>query len=138
MSATGSRGFTLIEMLVVLAILGLIGGIGWPRLQQAVAAQAFRSAGSAVAATLREARARAVRSGRPVRVAASADGSRFGDDAGHRSELAAPATARTTPAAIVFYGDGSSSGGTAQVVADRRRLRFEIAPATGLFRIVAT
>lgn len=134
-----TRGFTLIEMLVVLAILGLIGGIAFPRLQQAVRLQEFRTAGATVAAVLREARARAVRTGRPVRFAANADGTGFGSDGGRSVALPSPLVVRTTPAGtIMFYADGSSSGGTALVASERRRLRFAVEPATGLFRMTAS
>lgn len=128
-------GFTLIEMLVVLAILGLIGGLAFPRLQQAVRTQEFRAAGSTVAAMLREARARAVRSGRPVRFAASPDGSGYSSDGGAGATFPSPIELSVAPAGtIVFYGDGSSSGGSAVVAVDQRRLRFTVEPATGLFR----
>ena len=126
MSATGSRGFTLIEMLVVLAILGLIGGLAFPRLQQASQMQAFRTAGSTLSAMLREARARALRTGTPIRVLGGA---------ARPADIPPPMTVAAPPGGIVFYGDGSSTGGTAVLEAASGRLRYDIEPATGLFRI---
>lgn len=141
MSAIGrsESGFTLIEMLVVLAIAGLIAGIGFPRLQGMIAAQEWRTGVAAVTALLRAARARAVLSGRKVTVsgAMTPKGVELRTDAD--AALALPDTVRIAgPAAVVFYGDGSASGGEIAVVAGQRRGRIAIAPATGLLLIGGT
>lgn len=137
MSATGktpddaTAGFTLLEMLVVLAVAALIAGIGFPRLQAQLAAQEWRTGVSALTALLREARAQAVRTGRVAVVAVSPDGNSVRrDDA---APLAMPASVTiAAPQPTLFYADGSSSGGAFAVTGGARRIRISIAPPTGL------
>ena len=76
MSATGSRtlsaradGFTLIEMLVTLAVAGLIAGVAFPRVQNSMTAMEFRMGAGKVTEGLRAARAEAIRTGAPVTLA---------------------------------------------------------------------
>jgi len=76
MSATGSRerhpregGFTLIEMLVTLAVAGLIAGVAFPRVQSSMTAMEFRMGAGQVTEGLRAARAEAIRTGTPVTLA---------------------------------------------------------------------
>src|ERR1700741_3062673 len=68
MSATGKtdeRGFTLIEMLVVLAILGLVAAIGYPAVDRALAGRHFAQAVASVEGQLHAARASAIATSRP-------------------------------------------------------------------------
>lgn len=72
MSATGSppagraNGFTLIEMLVTLAVAGLIAGLAFPRVQNGMTAMEFKMGASQVVEGLRKARSEAIRTGEPV------------------------------------------------------------------------
>ena len=62
MSATGRhQGMTLIEMLVVMAIMGLVTSLAFPRLDRALGHAALQQASADTIATLRAARAQAVR-----------------------------------------------------------------------------
>lgn len=131
--STDTAGFTLIEMLVVLAIAVLIGGIGFPRLQGQIIAQEFRTGVSAVTALLRMARADAIRADRPVVVAPSAAG--LVRDGG--PPLVLPASITVTAAPIVFFGDGSTNGGGMTVSGRGRAARISVAPATGLLQVRA-
>lgn len=100
-----SAGFTLVEMLVVLTVLGLAAAFMAGRL----AAEPGRFAGERQVAMLEraaaEARAAAIRSGRPVALDA---GALVAD-----ASLAAPVFA--AGGSLVFYPDGSSTGGTIEV-----------------------
>jgi len=122
MSVAGEHGFTLLEMLVTLAIMALVAGIGFPVLSGAIAARALSDgAGDAVAA-LGAARARARAQDMAVTVA---------------GPVPLPAgVAATWPAhGITFYGDGSADGGVVSLADARGRVRIMVAPATG--RIVS-
>lgn len=136
MSATGdrhgagSRGFTLIEMLVALAIAALIAGLGFPRLQSQIAAQEARTSIAAVTALLRTARARAVRTGLTTIVTANAGNSLQQEGLPPLTLPAAVAISTTGP--LLFFGDGSANGGEITIAAGPRRTRIAISAATGL------
>ena len=136
MSATGrcrgERGFTLIEMLVVMAIAGLIAGIAFPAVERALATLAFRSASTQLRLGLRSQRAEAIRTGRPMRLRLSPDG---------RMLLGPPTTAfrlpdgialALPPGGIGFYPDGSATGGMLVLSGQHRTVRLRVAPVTGL------
>lgn len=129
--ANDNAGFTLLEMLVVLAIAALVAGIGFPRLQAQVAAQEWRTGVAAVTTLLRAARAQAIRGGQVATVSVAGDGRslRITDGA----TLALPASLAVTLARpLTFYADGSASGGTIIVAGARRSATLAVAPATGL------
>lgn len=107
----GSAGFTLLEMLVVLAVLGLAAALVMSRPLGASPATQARTAAQRVAAALRGARGRAILADATVTVALDAPGHRL------RLSDAAPlglprAVALTGTPVIRFAPDGSSSGGT--------------------------
>jgi prepilin-type N-terminal cleavage/methylation domain-containing protein len=61
------RGFSVIEMLVVMVIAGAVGAIVLPRASKLLARNAVRSAKHQVQTTLVVARAAAIQNGRPAR-----------------------------------------------------------------------
>ncbi len=66
--AKGRRGFSLIEMMVVLVILGIMAGMAGPALGRLLEGQRFRQQTRHFSAILRYARLLAVSSGETVRV----------------------------------------------------------------------
>ena len=116
-----SGGFTLLEMLVVLAMTGLIAGLLYPQLQTATNAIQQRHAREQVAAGAEGARALAIRSGQPAMLSAM--------DGGNGLVIAAQTVVwrqlplgntgalrlSVRPQSIVFYPDGSTSGGQLQL-----------------------
>lgn len=133
--STGQQaGFTLIEALVVLAIAALIGGLMFPRLQGLVRGQEYRLARSAMLLGVREARARAIRSGQPVRfsVAADARGYRIGDETVAALPPAVALRTARPGQTISFYADGTSDGGRLSLSGNGIRQDFIVFPTTGL------
>jgi Tfp pilus assembly protein FimT len=133
MSVTGSRreaGTTLIEALVVVAITALVTMIGFPRLQQGLQTLSRRQTATAVMERLREARATAMLTDRPVVFSVTANGRLYGWRG--QTALAGPGVylaAASGP--IAFYADGSSSGGAVWVTATRRSYLVGVDAANG-------
>lgn len=122
MSATGrarrpgrANGFTLIEMLVTLAVAGLIAGIAFPRAQNAMTGMEFRMGASQVVEGLRTARAEAIRTGAPVSL--SLEGRTLLIGTG--DPVALPASVTVTAGqdrAVTFYPDGTAEPALYRIV----------------------
>lgn len=124
-------------MLVVLAITALVALIGLPQMQQALLTLSQRQAVAVVAARLRLARAQALRADAPVAFAVAPDGAAYGVVGGVATPTPPGVTVRIPRAAlaangrIIFYGDGSASGGAVAVSAGRRTLRVIVTAGGG-------
>lgn len=117
----GQAGFTLVELMVTLAVLALAYGFIAPSLGRAIGAGEVRVAGRELLGALREARALAISGGREVRfivdgpsAAYGAGQSRHGIPRGFDLAAEVPDSHRLTQriAAIDFFPDGTSTGGT--------------------------
>ncbi len=130
--SAGSSGFTLIEMLVVLAILGLVTGIAFPSVERALYRSAVQRAVTQVMGALAKTRAGAILKGQTTRLQFLPDGRGligFGDQ-----EVRLPADIQLLPPSdsITFFGDGASTGGRFSLVHGASRTDIAIDPVSGL------
>jgi general secretion pathway protein H len=147
-SRRAGAGFTLIEMIVVLAVLGFVLGMVLSRGPQRSARLELDGAAREIAGALRGARARAIAQDRPVLVAIdAADHAYTVDGATHalpkqlplklvaNGAVAAPGAApgggAARLAAISFLPDGSSSGGRVEIAGGARRVLIGVDWLTG-------
>jgi general secretion pathway protein H len=129
-------GFTLIEMIVVLAVMALMIGLVLAKGPMRSRTLTTRSAVAALAGGLREARARAIVSNRPVEFALDIEHKSFkvGDEPVKRLpaeyELSLLTTAgqriSETAGAIRFDPDGSSTGGRIELAYNSRHIRIGV------------
>ena len=134
-------GFTLIEMIVVLAVMGLIAGMVIAKGPMKSHTLTQRAAVQALASGLREARSRAVATNRPIEFAVDIEHKAFriGDSTPTRLPpefamsmvSAAGQRINDTTAAIRFDPDGSSTGGRIELATESRHFRIGVDWLTG-------
>jgi prepilin-type N-terminal cleavage/methylation domain-containing protein len=139
MSATGrtrDAGLTLIETMVAMAITVLAAMIAFPKLQQMLLIYSQRQTVSVVAERLREAHAGALAADRPVAFAVAPNGRALGVS-GMAPSVTPRGVGLSSPSGrlIIFYGDGSSTGGVVWVTAANRSVPVWVVPATGAVAI---
>jgi general secretion pathway protein H len=127
-AARADSGFTLLEMLVVLAITGLIAGLLYPQIETATFAIRQRVAREQVAAGVAAARAMALRSGGPIELSADIGSAALLVGGSKRITLDATGQIRLTmrPQTIVFYPDGSTTGGQLVLGTGRDAAAFDV------------
>ena len=108
------NGFSLLELIVVLAIVAAVSAVAAPHLSGAVRAASLTAGARELAASLRAARSEAVVQRREVAFVPRRD----------------PRLAADAPA-IRFFPDGSSSGGRLTLRADGRSAHVEVDWLTG-------
>lgn len=125
-----ANGFTLLEMLVVVAVAGLIAGIGFPAIDKSIRSRAFSTAAVQVELAVREAQATAIRENRTVRLAPFVKADPRTGIALTRGALPVDVDIEQ-PAALRFFRDGTSNGGTFAMKSPARRFSVTVDPLTG-------
>lgn len=123
------RGFTLLEMLVVLAVLGLVAGLVVARGPMRSAGLDARTAANQLAGVLRAARSEAIATDRPVAVLIDGVAGTVRIGPGPPRSLGATLLPPARP--IVFAPDGSSAGGRIGVAAGPVRRQVAVDWLTG-------
>jgi type II secretion system protein H len=135
-------GFTLLELMAVLALMGLLLGLVLPSLLQSWERESNRATLREFTTTLRTARSEAVNRGLQVRLFLSLKTGRYRLEGSTREGALKGVSLsdaqlvwqnpENSQGYIAFYGDGSSSGGTLALVEPTgRRYLLEVEPITG-------
>lgn len=143
--ATRHSGFTLIEVLVVIALIALIGTMTAVAMSGGLQGMRLRSAAKEIATQLRFTRAQAIASGQPQRLVINPSGhlyaapgrrnGRIPQELGIAFYGARQASAQAGEGAIVFYPDGASTGGRIELSAGQAVRRISVAWLTGEVRL---
>jgi len=134
------RGFTLMEMLVVLVLMSIAIGLVGFGLQQGLSAASERRAVGEMVEALRATRVRAIVTGQPARTEFDLHHMTF--KAPGKREKRWPEGMRITlqtasdlGSAVEFYPDGGSSGGNVLVADGDHRWRIDIGWLTGSVQV---
>ncbi len=143
-----SRGFTLLELIVVMALVSLIAAIGMPLMLKDTGRASAKVAAYEVAAALRRARGEAIAANAERTLTIDVEGRRF-QVAGSAVESlpAGPTialyTARSeqlsdTVGRIRFFPDGSTTGGEVSVRSERTKYQVQVDWLTGRVSLFAS
>ena len=139
MLSTGSvrhpaAGFTLLELMVVLAILGLVLAIVPASLMNATGAHALKADVRTLISGLHYARTRAIASNAPVVLSIDPQTARLSIDGTQQIGVLSSTTslgALNQPIAVQFYPDGGSSGGEVLLSSEQGEYRVTVHWLTG-------
>jgi general secretion pathway protein H len=140
-SATGSRGFTLLELLVVLTILVLMAA-AWPlAARRLFPGQQLRNAAQSFVADVRIARLTSRTTGTPQGITVDDTGTAYITASGtHLLSSGVLMRVRTEPAydsrRVQFYPDGSTSGAILDFELPSRSVSVAVSPLTGRTEIL--
>jgi general secretion pathway protein G len=124
-----SRGFTLLELLVVLAIVAAVSAVIGPVTWRAVENAERRGARADVHAALAAIPLTAFRQGRPLHIDASGL-SRLGPELPADCSLALP------DPPLIYAANGMAAGGRVLLTCGGQTSTFEVAPVTGEVRLI--
>lgn len=133
------RGYTLLEIAVVLVILAALGGVALPALAALRAPSALDAAVSALRSAAQRASLNAVTSGAPSELVVDAASGRAWLHPGDSTfALAIPAACRlngATRARVRFDPDGRADGALPDIACGTARARVAIDPLTGALEV---
>ncbi|MGE7414154.1 pilus assembly FimT family protein [Methylobacterium tarhaniae] len=139
----GQEGFTLVEMLVTMAILALAAGVAFQSLGPGALDRRALLVSETIAAEIGRLRAEAIRSGRAGRLAFEPQGARFVSSrpdappipVGGLTVAVEPGpVGRPVPGELRLLPDGSSTGGRILLAAGRARRVLAVSALTGRVR----
>jgi len=131
-----SRGFTLMEMLVVIVLMSIAIGLVGFGLQQGLSAAKERQAVGQMVNALRATRVKAIVTGQPARTVFDLRKKAFQAPGQRAQQWPAELqvtlhTAAEMGSTVEFYPDGGSTGGNLMVFNGDRRWRIDIGWLTG-------
>lgn len=144
-SFAGNRGFTLVELMVVMVIIALIMGLVATSMSSSISSAEARAASRKLVASLRYTRARAILDKKEQVLLVDIDNRSY--QAPGRKRINLPegvdltiTTARSeltseSVAGIRFFPDGGSTGGHIELFVNGREYRINVAWLTGETRL---
>ncbi|MET1025155.1 MAG: GspH/FimT family pseudopilin [Pseudoxanthomonas sp.] len=143
--AAQAAGFTLIEVLVVIALIALIGTMTAVAMSGGLQGMRLRATSKDIASQLRFTRAQAIASGQPQRFVINPSGHLYAAPGKRNGRIpqelriafygARQASAQAGEGAIVFYPDGASTGGSVELSAKQAARKITVAWLTGEVRL---
>lgn len=141
--STGAAGFSLVEMLVVLAVLALAATLGGPTLRRILPGQRLDAAADALATELALLRTEAVRTGRTTRLVYDPEANAFLSSrraarpiavAPLRAGIDIPPEARSAPGEIRFLPSGATTGARIVLAGEAGSRAMTVSRVTGAVR----
>jgi general secretion pathway protein H len=125
---SGKAGFTLVEVMIVVAIIGIVAALGTPSMERLFSGLRARSAARSTADALRIARVEAIRTGNPhiVFLSAAASGNPPATDPAGNPLGADPGTGGPFPV-LVLRDAGDGGGGDPNCLIDADEVQQGIA-----------
>ena len=127
-----TRGFTVIELLIVIVLMGLVSAMAYPSMSQARATTSLRSARAQFSTSLATARAAAVRWGRPAQLTRSGNSIQVRADTGGTGVF----VALTAPVALDSQFNVTLSATIDSIVFGPRGLATNLSSSGAQFALV--